>query len=115
MFVVVTTIAPIFLIIVAGFFLRRTKLFPADAWPPVERITYYVLFPALLFGSVAHANIDDLPLGPLAIGVIGTPALMALALASPASACQTLPARQRTASATAHAQGHRNPTQQCPW
>ena len=80
MFVVVTTIAPIFLIIVAGFFLRRTKLFPADAWPPVERITYYVLFPALLFGSVAHANIDDLPLGPLAIGVIGTPALMALAL-----------------------------------
>ena len=41
MLVVVTTIAPIFLIIV-------TKLFPADAWPPVERITYYVLFPSLL-------------------------------------------------------------------
>lgn len=80
MLVVVSTIAPIFLIIVAGFFLRRTKLFPADAWPPVERITYYVLFPALLFGSLANANIDDLPLGPLAIGVIGTPALMALAL-----------------------------------
>ena len=31
MLVVVTTIAPIFLIIVTGFCLRRTKLFPADA------------------------------------------------------------------------------------
>ena len=80
MLVVVTTIAPIFLIIVAGFCLRRTKLFPADAWPPVERITYYVLFPSLLFGSLATANIDDLPIGSLAIGVVGTPALMALLL-----------------------------------
>ena len=61
MLVVVTTIAPIFLIIVAGFFLRRTKLFPAVAWPPVERITYYVLFPSLLFVSLATANIADLP------------------------------------------------------
>lgn len=80
MLVVVATIAPIFLIIVAGFCLRRTKLFPANAWPPVERITYYVLFPSLLFGSLATANIADLPIGPLALGVIGTPALMAVLL-----------------------------------
>ncbi|RPF95968.1 MAG: hypothetical protein CBC23_011340 [Rhodospirillaceae bacterium TMED63] len=40
MLVVFATIAPIFLIVVAGFCLRRTKLFPAEAWPPVERITY---------------------------------------------------------------------------
>lgn len=80
MLVVVATIAPIFLIIVAGYCLRRTKLFPAEAWPPVERITYYVLFPSLLFVSLATANIDDLPLGPMAIGVIGTPAIMALIL-----------------------------------
>ena len=80
MLVVVTTIAPIFLIIVAGFFLRRTKLFPAVAWPPVERITYYVLFPSLLFVSLATANIADLPIGAMAVGVVGTPALMALAL-----------------------------------
>lgn len=86
MLVVLSTIAPIFLIIVGGFFLRRTKLFPADAWPPVERLTYYVLFPSLLFVSLATANIDDLPIGPMAIGVVGTPALMAalLLLARPA-------------------------------
>jgi len=78
--VVVATIAPIFLIIVAGFGLRRTKLFPAEAWPPVERITYYVLFPSLLFVSLATADMNDLPIGEMAIAVIGTPAIMALLL-----------------------------------
>jgi len=77
---VVATIAPIFLIIVAGFCLRRTKLFPPQAWPPVERLTYYVLFPSLLFVSLATAKIDDLPIVTLGIGVAGTPALMALLL-----------------------------------
>lgn len=80
MLVVVATIAPIFLIIVAGFGLRRTKLFPAEAWPPVERITYYVLFPSLLFVSLATADMNDLPIGEMAIAVIGTPAIMALLL-----------------------------------
>ena len=80
MLVVFATIAPIFLLIVAGFCLRRTKLFPAESWPPLERITYYVLFPALLFVSLATAELKDLPVGEMAIGVIGTPALMAVLL-----------------------------------
>lgn len=80
MLVVLATIAPIFLIIVAGFGLRRTRLFPAEAWPPVERLTYYVLFPSLLFGNLATADLSDLPVGGMAVGVVGTPALMALAL-----------------------------------
>jgi hypothetical protein len=35
---------------------------------------------ALLFVSLATANIDDLPIGPMAIGVVGTPAIVALIL-----------------------------------
>ena len=80
MLVVFTTIAPIFLIIVLGVCLRRTKLFPAEAWPPVERITYYVLFPSLLFVSLATAEMNDLPVLEMAIGVIGAPAILALLL-----------------------------------
>lgn len=80
MLVVLSTIAPIFLLIVAGFCLRRTRLFPAESWPPLERLTYYVLFPSLLFVNLATADLADLPVGEMAIGVIGTPALMALAL-----------------------------------
>ena len=78
--VVFTTIAPIFLIIILGFCLRRTRLFPADAWPPVERITYYVLFPSLLFVSLATADMNDLPVLEMAIGVAGAPAILALLL-----------------------------------
>ncbi len=80
MLVVALTIAPIFALIVGGFGLRRTKLFPADAWPPVERLTYYVLFPSLLFVNLATANLSDLPVGAMAVGVVGTPALMAALL-----------------------------------
>ncbi len=77
MLLVVVTVAPIFALIVAGFAIRRTKLFPAEAWPPVERLTYYVLFPSLLFVNLATANLSDLPVGGMAVGVSGAPALMA--------------------------------------
>ncbi|MEK9644580.1 MAG: AEC family transporter [Alphaproteobacteria bacterium] len=80
MLVVFITIAPIFALIVFGFGIRRTKLFPAEAWPPVERLTYYVLFPSLLFVNLATAKLSDLPVGGMAVSVIGTPALMAALL-----------------------------------
>jgi len=78
--VVALTIAPIFLIIVAGFVLRHTRLFPAESWPPVERLTYYVLFPSLLFGNLSTADLSNLPVGGMAAGVIGAPLLMTIAL-----------------------------------
>lgn len=80
MLVVALTIAPIFLIIVAGFVLRHTRLFPAESWPPVERLTYYVLFPSLLFGNLSTADLSNLPVGGMAAGVIGAPLLMTIAL-----------------------------------
>lgn len=44
-------IAPIFALILAGYGLKRLD-FPGEAfWPDLERLTYYVLFPALLVDS----------------------------------------------------------------
>ncbi len=80
MLVVLSTVAPIFALIVIGFVLRHFRFFPAEIWPPVEKLTYYILFPSLLFGNLATANLRDLPVGAMAIGVIGTPLLMTLAL-----------------------------------
>ena len=80
MLVVLSTVAPIFALIVIGFVLRHFRFFPAEIWPPVEKLTYYILFPSLLFGNLATANLKDLPVGAMAIGVIGTPLLMTLAL-----------------------------------
>ncbi len=82
MLTVFSTIAPIFLIIVVGFSLRQFKVFGVGAWPPIERLTYYIFFPSLLFVSLATADINDLPVSRMAVGVVGTPTVILLILLS---------------------------------
>jgi len=76
------TVAPIFLIIVLGAVLRRSG-FPGDAfWPAAERLTYFVLFPALLLASLARAKIGGLPVGGMAaVIVLAALAMTALLIA----------------------------------
>ena len=82
MLTVFSTIAPIFLIIVVGFSLRQFKVFGEGAWTSIERLTYYVFFPSLLFVSLATADISDLPVVIMAAGVVGTPTIILLILLS---------------------------------
>lgn len=49
---------PDFLLILAGAFICRLTPLNRDVWEPVERIVYYVLFPALLFHSITRSPID---------------------------------------------------------
>jgi hypothetical protein len=44
---------PDFLLIVAGALLARLRAFDAVFWAGAERLVYFVLFPALLFRSLA--------------------------------------------------------------
>jgi malonate transporter and related proteins len=76
---------PDFLLIAGGAVLRRVRGFDAGFWVGVERLVYYVLFPALLFRSLAAAPLAIGTAGPLiATGLIFTLAAMALsALARP--------------------------------
>lgn len=61
---------PLFALIVAGYFMRR-HAFPSEAfWPGAERINYFVLFPALLFNSLASAPLDNPQLPHLAAAVL---------------------------------------------
>ncbi|HCJ30880.1 MAG TPA: transporter [Pseudomonas sp.] len=61
---------PLFALIVAGYFLRLRE-FPSEAfWPGAERINYFVLFPALLFSSLATAPLDNPALPRLAGAVM---------------------------------------------
>ena len=48
-------LVPDFLLIVGGALLRRHARFPTEFWAGVERLVYYVLFPALLFRALATA------------------------------------------------------------
>lgn len=54
----VTVLLPIIALIALGHLLRRTVIFGADLWSGIERLVYFLLFPALLFGTLASRPID---------------------------------------------------------
>jgi predicted permease len=49
---------PDFALIALGFLLRRYGGFGEEFWRGLERLVYYVLFPALLFGALARGRIE---------------------------------------------------------
>ena len=55
---------PDFVMILLGFLLFRTGLWGRAFWEGLERLIYYVLFPALLFNSLAKNSIDLTLAGP---------------------------------------------------
>jgi len=43
---------PVLALIVTGYALRRLAFLPEGAWAGIERLTYFVLFPALLIRTL---------------------------------------------------------------
>lgn len=77
---VLAALVPIFAVILLGFFLRRSG-FPGEGfWPQAERLTYYVLFPGLLVGSLSRGGFEGQPVWPLATVLAGAVLGVALAL-----------------------------------
>ena len=67
MTVLLYSLWPLFALIVGGYLLRRHD-FPGEAfWPAAERLNYFILFPALLFSSLATAPLDNPALPRLAL------------------------------------------------
>lgn len=67
------TIWPLFALICLGYVLARRGFPDSGFWPAAERINYFVLFPALLLGSLADAPVRDpqvLRLGGAAVVII---------------------------------------------
>ena len=55
---VALTIVPIFLLILLGAVMRRWFGLRDDFWPQLDRLIYYIFFPALLFHTLSHFTID---------------------------------------------------------
>ncbi|MDD2702243.1 MAG: AEC family transporter [Sideroxydans sp.] len=55
---VAQTIVPIFLLILLGAAMRRWFGLRDEFWPQLDRLIYYVFFPALLFHTLSHFTID---------------------------------------------------------
>jgi hypothetical protein len=71
--IILAALGPIFFMIVLGYLLQR-KQFPGEAfWPAAERLTYFLLFPALLIHKLALAefgNYDAIPLAGVIVIVL---------------------------------------------
>jgi len=74
---VLGALLPVFLLIVAGFALRRFLIQEDQHWVGLERLLYYVMFPALLIHTMARADLLKVPV--LAVG--GTLFVAVLAMA----------------------------------
>lgn len=81
-----------FLLIALGYALSGTKLFSAKSlWDGVEKLVFWVLFPPLLFNSVARASLSGVPAGKfllvgtfaMAVGVLMAKVVSRLAPADP--------------------------------
>lgn len=64
-------ILPNFVLIVVGLALARRFDYGRDFWGGLEKLVYYVLFPALLFRSLAGARIDFVQAGWLVAAAWG--------------------------------------------
>ncbi|MCH8002812.1 MAG: AEC family transporter [Proteobacteria bacterium] len=80
---IVLAILPIFILIFLGYGLRRLGVLGEGFWRGAERLVYFVLFPPLLFTTLAGADFAALAAGELALAMVaGAGALMVLLSAS---------------------------------
>lgn len=79
---VASILIPDFVLILLGLIMRRSFGFSEDFWLHMERMTYYILFPALLFNALAHNRIEFRAAAALIeTGILYTAAAMLLAYA----------------------------------
>lgn len=81
MLTIFESILPVFLLVVLGALLKRWPLIDRNMWNGLEQLGFYVLFPSLLFTTLANAEFSGMAAGDIAIGSIGSVTFIALVLA----------------------------------
>ena len=77
---VVLAILPVFALIFLGTGLKAAGFLPPAFWEGAERLTYFLLFPALLLTTLAKAEFGDLEVLPMAAAIAAAVLLMAASL-----------------------------------
>jgi hypothetical protein len=57
----VIALVPVLALILTGYCLKRINFIGDDVWAGIEKLTYYVMFPALLIHSIGRQNIHGTP------------------------------------------------------
>ena len=78
---VISSLAPVFGLIVAGYLLKTKGPFGQAFWEGAERLTFYILFPALLLTSIARAKVGGMAMLPMAAALAAATLILAGVLA----------------------------------
>ena len=82
MITTLNAIAPIFLIIITGYLLFRTRLVDESVWSAIEHICFYLLFPFLIIRTLSRANLGSVPVLDfmivLVVAILGMSTLLIL-------------------------------------
>ena len=76
----VTALTPVLVLILVGFGLKLADFLPEGTWPGLEKLTYFVLFPALLIGTLGNQSLAGVPWPGMLAVVAGTLAVAATVL-----------------------------------
>lgn len=68
---ILTSLLPVFLIIICGYLFKKSKFPGDDFWPGTEKIVYYFLYPALLFSSSAGASWEFFSVASMVWAILG--------------------------------------------
>ncbi|MFZ5836045.1 MAG: AEC family transporter [Pseudomonadota bacterium] len=80
MLIILAALLPVFLIIALGWVLQRTGFTDSAAWPPMERLIYFILFPCLLVQNLASADLGGIDIAPMGAALLSAIFLMAAGL-----------------------------------
>ncbi|MCP3924588.1 MAG: AEC family transporter [Desulfobacterales bacterium] len=69
---IATALAPIVFLIVLGYFLKHSRFLPVETWPGIEKLTYFILLPALLVKVISNQTITDTQWPLMFIVIAGT-------------------------------------------
>ncbi|MEW8347272.1 MAG: AEC family transporter [Candidatus Thiodiazotropha taylori] len=58
---IITALLPILTLILLGLALKQLRFIPDEAWAGMERLTYFLLFPALLIHTLSRQQTEGLP------------------------------------------------------
>lgn len=90
---ILLSLFPLIALICSGYLLKRKNFLHEGFWAGAEKLNYYILFPAMLFGNLATANLDLKVLNTILIVVAIVLSISCIVLYITRAIYKTKPAR----------------------